>query len=343
MRKIVIFLFVWLASSATAFAGTTTEAKIGAWEIFSYRDDNTQHFAHCSTLVPYQSGISMMISLDKSFNWKMGFANTGWSLQVGAKYPITYWIDNGIQIPGEALVALPTMVVVPLINNIKLFDAFRRGRTLNVVAAGEQFKFDLTNSSRALKAVAECTVHYVSPTQTASNPFDGSARPGNGANSDTALKVEAATFTANMLSAAGVPEFQMVDEIPAQSPYGDYHSVFIAPGIVGGMRIFPEESESALSLQLMAASTQKCAGRAATAKLPMPGTGTHVQTLCDQDGVQRESSYFVLPRKRGGVYGIELTKDVIGQGALPTQPSKPDLPISDVSGRLLEAGMKLAK
>ncbi len=345
MRRAALAAVAAVLSATTALGqGTTTEARIGAWEVMSYRNDAGE-FRHCSTLANYRSGISFMVFLDKSFGWQMGFANTAWALQPGAQYPITYWIDNGVRIPAVAEVALPTFVAVKLIDNAALFDAFRRGRTLSVLAAGERFQFDLTNSSRALTAVAECTARYTAAAS--QNPF-ASETPSQGkgtASANVALKVEAATFTANLLSAAGIPDFSMLEEVP--DVYQDYHSVFVAPGIVGGMKIMPEETESSLSTTIIAYVSDRCAGKAATARLPMSNSGVHIQAICEENGKKHESSYFILRRKRGGVYGVELTGVEIPPAATNTLPApaqeRPERSLTDLSGRLVEAGLNLTK
>jgi hypothetical protein len=349
MKRFLLCAALCAAPLTFASAGTRVEAQIGAWDIVAGTDDATGQFNQCLTITPYRNGINLLFSIDAGYRWNMILQNPSWRLSKGATYPINYWIDNGPTLPANAVVLDYDMVGVPLYDSTALFDLFKRGRKLTVQATGYQFDFSLKDSSRALQAALECTVRNAAfgAGGTSSNPFGPSPQPVTPApNADGAFRAEAAMFTANLLSAAGISGFQIVETPP--KGFENYHSAFVSPALIGGIVISPAWTVEAAANELQAAFSSGCTGKLATAKSPMQGEGAHVQVICEHaNGLREEGSFIVLPRSKGGVYNVVITQapppaatSTLPPNAAPATPAPaPD----DISTKLMDASLKVAK
>lgn len=305
MRLLLSASFALALLAQGALGGQRTEQWIGAWEITSHRDDRSGAFSHCVATASYRSGISVLVSIDDQFNWRMGFLNLSWDLREGDRHQVSYWVDRNAPVAASATVVGRHFVVVQLPGDGRLFEAFRRGHVLNVRAERELFEFSLKDSSASLQAALNCATRHVD--RRPSNPFaKREVAQGSGAKT-AAYKAEATTMLANLLSAANVPGFELAENNP--SGYSEYHAFFVAPGMVGGVIIADMVNVQDATAAVAAGATERCStGRLASAQAPSDNGGIHLKYSCIAQGApENETSYFIVPRGRGGVYLIELT------------------------------------
>jgi hypothetical protein len=149
-----------------------------------------------------------------------------------------------------------------------------------------------------------------------------------------AAKAEAAAVTANLLSAAKIEGFQVAEAIPPGLEM--FHSVWSAPGIMGGLIIGLDQTVEQASGALIGSSADSCKGHFATGKLPSAPDGTaSIKTACDNDVF----TYVLIPRPKGGVYVMLVTKAPTSSG----QQAGSTLAVPDtdrpeaVSGQLVNA------
>lgn len=340
MKKALAVVFALLLPTFGASAASRIERSIGGWDIISFTSDDTGNFSHCAALGYYKSGTNMVMSIDSSFRWRMGFHNRSWHLDnIGTSVPIQFWIDNGPRLPAEAKVVGSHLVTVQLANSQTLFEAFKRGLVLTVQVDKERFYFDLSDSSRSLQAALQCTVRNASnATSPPRSPFS-SRNVSENRVVDGAFRVEASTFAANLLSAAGVSGFQMIEEVPGELKV--FHAIFVAPGMVGGLVVGPDYDVSSATSELLSSASSGCAGRFASVRIPMDADGSHIQTICETSTRgKEETSYFVIRRGKGGVYGFMVMPT---RGQTPEDPSDriselpPPTNPTDLSRKLIEA------
>ena len=311
-----------LAPITAANSARMEEVNLHGWLVGAYSNDRTGLFSHCAASVPYQSGVLLLFSVGKDFNWSMGFANSRWRLQPGSVFNLSYAIDNGPQIQARGQSLSNALVEVPLIDNRALFEMFRRGHRLIVQAAGEQFVFSLDNSAKVLAATLECTSRYVGGVPglgnpsgvppanlSASNPWVAPPRasqPSGAVISEH--RTEATIFVANVLSAAGISGFKVVprDQIPATSQQHD--AVWTADnGIFGLLNIetSPQfSSADQAGASLMALDAQNCKGAFASGRYPTEPKSASARMMTACTGAERPSqvNYTIIPRSRGGFY-----------------------------------------
>jgi len=75
MKSVLVVLAcaVCLASAHAKPLGEST--NIEGWMVQAYSNDKTGQFQHCATSVQYTSGILLLFSIGKEFNWAVGLSN----------------------------------------------------------------------------------------------------------------------------------------------------------------------------------------------------------------------------------------------------------------------------
>ncbi|MPZ39763.1 MAG: hypothetical protein GEU95_17225 [Rhizobiales bacterium] len=180
--------------------------KVGNWNGAFARDGR---FTHCAASANYGSGISMLFSINRQYQWSMGFANRAWRLTPGEVYNLAFAIDGGEPTHARGEAINPSHAVVQLADSASLFSRFRRGFVLRVAAANQVFTFNLEGTSAMLAQLHSCVQQYTQPTNVArsANPFDrrpaSSQKPeGPPPRANPAHQAEAAILLANVMSAA---------------------------------------------------------------------------------------------------------------------------------------------
>jgi hypothetical protein len=123
-----------------------------------------------------------------------------------------------------------------------------------------------------------------------------------------------------------------------------FHAVFVAPGMVGGLVVGPSYDIGSATSELLSSASDGCAGRFASVRIPMASDGAHIQTVCETNtNGSQETSYFVIRRDKGGVYGF-VVMPARGQNAgveagppMSSLPPPADNSSTDLSKRLIEA------
>src|SRR5713226_550641 len=116
-------LLAWVATACNA-AGPTRPFQLGRWSGGAYTNDQTGAFSHCAALVPYNSGIVMLATVNRSFHWSLGFADPRWALTPKAQIPIELHFDGGPAFTVVGSVLAPTVVEVPMPDNSRLINTF---------------------------------------------------------------------------------------------------------------------------------------------------------------------------------------------------------------------------
>lgn len=324
-------LLLW--TSMPASAATLSEVKYAGWTIGAYSDDTSGAFSHCGATVSYKSGTTLLFGLGTG-GWTIGLANGTWKLPANAKYPVALQIDRNQAMSLTAVAITPQVAVAPLETSAYLFQMFRRGRLLNIQAAGELMQFDLTNSSKVLDMTLACAQARMN-SQATSNPFsvEGSAS-GSATSKSVAIdhKAEVTAFLANVLSAAGIQGFSLSPEVsPDLRPW---EVVWTAPQMVGLARIDESSTVDEAALMIAAGDGSSCKANFATAKQTSPdGKIILLKTACraGNDGKSSSYSYTIVPRASGGAF-ISATSET------QTEPEQP--PAEDVGPRLLQASQQ---
>ncbi|MGH7032061.1 MAG: hypothetical protein ACREEZ_16750, partial [Stellaceae bacterium] len=137
-------------------AGPLRAFKLGFWSGGAYTDDRTGDFTHCSAGVAYNSGISMFILVTAGDRWWLGFVDPRWAHSPNAKLQVELRLDAGASFPRFGTIPSRHLLLVPLPDNSHVIDTLRRSAQLTLVAAGESFRFKLTDAAAVLDELTDC-------------------------------------------------------------------------------------------------------------------------------------------------------------------------------------------
>lgn len=317
---------VLMLASHTSSGATLENFNIGNWLVGAYSNDATGQFSHCGMSASYKSGILMIFAIGRDFQWALAFADPQWKLSPGASYDLTMQIDGGAPIPARATAVTNQEVTIALQDNVALFERFRHGYQLRVNAAGQEFFFNLTGTSRALNAVLNCTQRHVASYAPSlnSNPFIASSRQAEGTERAT-WRAEATTFAANLLSQAGISGFRILQPSETPKEWANFDAVWAAPSVVGIVNIIaPQAGRGADQIRsnIVASDARTCKGKFASGFVPptdSTGQSSSVEffTACDAAPSVWAAYYTLVPREAGGFYLVGS----MGSGA-DTGPAK---------------------
>ena len=324
--RTVLACLLLLAWQGTAESKNLRPFKVANWNGGAYTRGDSDAFNHCAASAKYRSGIYVLFSVNRNFQWSVGFGNPNWQLTPRSVYPIAFSIDGAQPIGAKAMAITRTTVEVPLWDNATLFEKFKWGRLLKVAAANQIFSFKLTDTSKILPVLLQCVREAnagIGIASTDSNPFapqggggsatnnpfaatspSGTAPPApSGQGADT--RAEATMIAANLMSLSGIKGFRILSKEEASSIKAD--AVWRAGGTIGTVRILPAGITSSIknfSGLLIGGDARKCKGAFASGALPVEGEEAmaRVFTSCKTGEKTFTIYYIALTRKQGGYY-----------------------------------------
>ena len=166
----------WLACTGGAGAAKIESFEVRGWDIEAYSDDDTGAFSNCVAVAEYRSGMVLGFQIGEDFSWSMALFDVPVKLRAGQNVDVSFQIDRGgsRRISGE--VPEKDFILVPLPDEVALFDQFRRGRLLRVQVRDKVASFDLDGTSAMLAALLECANRHQNTVVSNKEP----ARPSRG-------------------------------------------------------------------------------------------------------------------------------------------------------------------
>lgn len=165
IQRLAVRAVAVLAVAASTVTLTTpisarqiAQVRVGQWSGGAYSDDRTGQFTHCAASVPYRSSIAMVVSINRSWSWGLGFLDLSstWALTAGAQIPIEVRFDGRAPWNGNARAINASFALLPMADDSYLVQEFRRSMTMEVVAKGQTTRFSLTDTSALLPILANC-------------------------------------------------------------------------------------------------------------------------------------------------------------------------------------------
>jgi hypothetical protein len=282
--------------------------KIAGWEGGAYTRDDPRRFHHCRAVASYENGTSVVFAVDRAYNWSLGLVNQEWRLAHRYSYHVTISVDGDIPGVRTAVALNPVAMEIELPKTEEVFERFKRGRLLQVTGATSQtLSFNLTDTSLMLPALLRCVRSNLdqqrgAPT-TAANPFVTAAPAKSGSTAKRRpanYRAEAVAFAANILGAAGVTGFRILDE----SKDSDRDAIWVAPNTFGSVLIDAENPPSLISATTIALDSATCKSKFLSGAAPPDGNEKILRlfTKCGEGKDAVTVFYFVIPRKAGGHY-----------------------------------------
>jgi hypothetical protein len=185
------------------------------------------------------------------------------------------------------------------------------------------FEFNLTGTNEMLAVLLDCAGAKggLKSVPMVSNPFGASSAsapsqspsPARSApppqQNNAVFQAEATALAANLLSAADMTGYRMMETAEVPQMKGDVRWIIPGKEAIGSIRIFPsmdKEAQSAIGGQLIADDARECRGKFASGSMPEDDKGGTARafTVCDTGSGPITMYYFTVPRSRGGAYVI---------------------------------------
>lgn len=325
-----------MAPIQNAEAARYKKLKIGAWEGGIYINDKTGEFSHCAVSANYKSGITLLFSVTRSYNWQVGFSKKSWNLTIGNKYPVRYQVDRRKILNGTARAATKNLAIIKLPASSNLFNQMRRGRVLKVKAGKDLLKFNLTGTNRMLSKLLNCskrnnrlvvnqsfsaTGQANTNRSNSSNPFESGTpqrrntpakRRVTGISPE--IRDEAIEWFNQTLATSDETYRVVKNQGSTRKLYDKYPIIWRVgekSGIIGTLRIFTRTSPGKMENNVLANEARKCKGDFASrflkddlnSSIPV----SRLLTTCLQkSGKQWNVYYAITKRDEGGTYLVTL-------------------------------------
>lgn len=285
---LVVLVMSWMPAQGQAQPTIIARERFGGWSLSSFREASSGQFSHCAASASYQSGVTLLYSVNNRFEWNMGFASDKWNLQPNTRIPIAFAIDG---LPARNVVGTALNnrhVVVPLPDDTQLFQQMRLGNRMVVSGGGETVSFQLTGTSAVLATLLRCvndsgrTISVAAP-QAAPRPnmagTPAPMQPGPAPAPQSAavtadMRLEATQFVANLLSQANMRGFRILTRSELQSTTtSDFvrrsDVAWRGDAAFGTLHIIPNQdprSLDRLAAEIIASDARACPGEFVTGR-----------------------------------------------------------------------------
>lgn len=113
-------------------------------------------FSHCVMSREYDSGMTLVFSVNPRFETNVGLLNPEWELVEGEESVTRIVVDDLYDRQFPAVPTGPTVITIPIGANPELIQHFMRGSTLTVTTEQGEFDFPLTGTFAAFGALEGC-------------------------------------------------------------------------------------------------------------------------------------------------------------------------------------------
>ena len=282
----------------------------GRWSGGSYSNDATQQFSHCTAAVPYRSGITMFVTLNRSFGWSLGFSDAAWNLTPGEGIPIAISFDGGAPWNGTAHPLNKILVEVPMDPNSALITAFRASVGMTAYAAGQTFIFKLDGTSQLMPGLARCVQTELAIERGETPPAFSTAgataqqvpqSPPLAQGGNAELELAATRIASNLLLQAQLPNARLLSRAETPESVRRLGVAWKSDAGVGAVELLAQSAakdSQQVASQLIDSDAAACKGDVASSRSSELIDNTIVTkavTICKSSSGSGTIRYFVRP------------------------------------------------
>ncbi len=316
-----------LASSAVA-APAAQSIKVANWSGGAVLKG--QQADGCAATAANAKGMAITYAMNRQLRWYLSISNPDWSLTNGFSLSINLDLD-GRRFRGRATVIRNSGLQIEVDDRIGLFATLRISGQLRATAGGLSIEFDLTNSSEALSAVAQCALKQTMGVATSAGRNAGTKgkavlpEPPR----DATTHKEIVDFATAIRSFAGMGSFRLVQA--SDSMPGSLATVgWTAEAAAGAVTLLPAREapkSSDAARRAIQYEQRRCRGEyffAEDAAVQDRTEIARVYVACKMPESTAIAYYTAVPRPKGGAYVVTSTS---GKGfvmVLQKQPAAAD-------------------
>jgi len=131
----------------------------GVWQGKANYDDEG-HFSDCTMTAQAESEILLGFVISKDFDWGLVLADESRVFDVGTRKGVLLLVDGREPIAAMAKVVDVHGILIPLENSDEVVEALRDGKVLRISTDEKEFSFELTGTSDAIAALAQCVSEH---------------------------------------------------------------------------------------------------------------------------------------------------------------------------------------
>jgi hypothetical protein len=156
IRPALAFASLALSVAPSFARGPLQSLTVGNWQGGSYTDDKTGMFSHCAALSYYIDGNSLVVAIDRQYNWSIGLYNPQWQLRTGNLFPVDIRFDSvgPFSLSGRAIAN--NLIEFEMQSNPVPLEAFRAAIAIHIAFPRRVLNYNLTSTSALLPALRDC-------------------------------------------------------------------------------------------------------------------------------------------------------------------------------------------
>lgn len=277
------------------------------WTGGAFTNNQTGQFDECIATVPYQSGITMAVMVNRKYGWDLGFGDDAWNLQPREQIPIALSFDGRSPWSGTATALNRHMVLIPMAPRSDLIAAFRGSYEMRAYASGNAYDFNLNGTSYVLAQLAQCVTDQLAiergePTSNVNQAQARTLNPRSAAPSasNSQMEVDAVRIASNLLLDAHLPNAHLLS--PNETPPGlrGHGVAWTSDAGWGAVELFsPAVAKNAqqVASDLIASDTAACKGDFASGRsseVVDNKTVTKAFTGCKESTGTHAFRYFIV-------------------------------------------------
>lgn len=143
-----------------AHAALVRSFSVGNWQGGAYTSESTGRFSHCAAAATYKNGVGVIFSVDRSYQWRMLFTASHFSLKPGTVMKLGASIDGSAPVSITAHAHDRTTIRIELAPTASLFNRLRAAHQLRLFANDLSHTFNLTGTSSMLPTLLACVKTY---------------------------------------------------------------------------------------------------------------------------------------------------------------------------------------
>jgi len=317
MRIRVIAVASLMIATAVSYCLPAHAFTSGVWE-GKPSFDEAGRLSDCTMTAQSDNGILLAFIISRDFDWGLVLYDERWTLKVGDTTDVVLTIEQDPPIASTAKMVDAHGILVPLANTDPVVEALRHGDVLTVATDFGKFSFKLAGAGPAIADLAGCVTEHLEAEQLLDGKTKATA-PAESGDSQAKLftENEALAFVSNLLAAAGITNYELVD--PAENPMPNFDVVWTyANGIVAALVGY--KNMSTLDLDdatrvVIADDAKNCKGDFSSGKKGSgPGEAVSVKrlvTACHSQGKNVEIHYTLV--KTGSGHLIQIAHLNLGE------------------------------
>jgi hypothetical protein len=318
MSRIGLGAFLLLFASTSLSAQPNKNFTVQQWSGGPQYAAKGKHFERCAAGMKNDAGVVLTYSVDRNFNWQIGFSNPAWEFVPGHKIRLT--ITSGDDDSFRDLPASATTnktLAVELSDPIALFDRLRTNRSMRVQAGGLRWDFPAAEGNEVMAALVVCVLQQMPSPRRSKSGTTNSERPLQLTPSSDP-RSESKAIMAGLLSQINLTGVQYVRPNNV-FPVGHTDSAWRKDTVTGTLTVVPGRKfdQQTIARDLLNDAAQPCRGQLFVIATSGTVDGTPIARalVSCRDFVEVVSAhYFAIPRAAGGYYQVGTIKSGIELG-----------------------------